>query len=138
MEYTGGRTKDSIVNWVLKKSGPPSTEVTCDQLKAKIDENKFLLSYFGEETDAMYTGAHVPLAAKNDKIGFVHVKDAECAKEYGASANSIVFHRKFEENTVPYTGKADPDALLEFVKPLMVPTVFEFTEEEIEAIFGQQ
>jgi protein disulfide-isomerase A1 len=29
-EYTGGRTKDSIVNWVLKKSGPPSTEVTCD------------------------------------------------------------------------------------------------------------
>lgn len=39
---------------------------------------------------------------------------------------------------MPYTGKADPDALLEFVKPLMVPTVFEFTEEEIEAIFGQQ
>lgn len=27
---------------------------------------------------------------------------------------------------------------MEWVKPLMVPTVFEFTEDEIEAVFGQQ
>merc|ERR1719243_258713 len=32
-EYNGGRTKDTIVSWVLKKSGPPSTKVTCDALK---------------------------------------------------------------------------------------------------------
>lgn len=27
---------------------------------------------------------------------------------------------------------------MSFVKPLMVPTVFEFSEDEIEAIFGNQ
>jgi len=37
-----------------------------------------------------------------------------------------------------YTGNPDKDTLQNFVKPLMVPTVFEFTEEEIEAIFGNQ
>jgi len=39
---------------------------------------------------------------------------------------------------VTYTGNPDKDALQAFVKPLMVPTVFEFTEDEIEAIFGNQ
>lgn len=138
MEYTGGRTKDAIVNWVLKKSGPPSQEVACDQLAAKIEENKFALVFFGDEADALFTGAHVPLANKNDKIAFFNVKDGECAKQHSGSAPGIVFFRKFEETVVPYTGAADSDALQEFVKPLMVPTVFEFSEEEIEPIFGQQ
>uniref|UniRef100_A0A7S3CQC5 Protein disulfide-isomerase n=1 Tax=Strombidium rassoulzadegani TaxID=1082188 RepID=A0A7S3CQC5_9SPIT len=137
-EYTGGRTKDTIVNWVLKKSGPPSIELTCEALKSKVEEDKFVLAYFGEESDALFTEAHVPLANKNDKILFVHTKEAGCAEQFKSSAPSIVFFRKFEETVNPYSGKADPDALLEFVKPLMVPTVFEFTEEQIEAIFGQQ
>lgn len=85
----------------------------------------------------MYTEAHVGYANAEDKIQFFHAP-ADCAATYGASANSVVFMRHFEEKQVAYTGKADKDALMEFVKPLMVPTIFEFTEDEIEAIFGQQ
>lgn len=48
MEYTGGRTENDIVNWILKKVGPPSTEVTCDQLKEKVQSAKLALAYFGE------------------------------------------------------------------------------------------
>ena len=66
------------------------------------------------------------------------MKDAECAKEYGVTGPKEVFFRKFEETQVNYDGAADLDSLQEFVKPLMVPIVFEFTEEEIEPIFGQQ
>jgi len=69
---------------------------------------------------------------------FVHSSDADCAKANGGSAPGIVFFRKFETEKNAYTGKADKDSLIEFVKPLMVPTIFEFTEDEIEAIFGQQ
>lgn len=29
-EYNGGRTEDGIVDWILKRVGPPSTEMTCD------------------------------------------------------------------------------------------------------------
>lgn len=60
-EYTGGRTKDTIVQWILKKSGPPSTQVTCDALKDKVadESNKFIIAYFGAEDHPMYTEAHV-------------------------------------------------------------------------------
>merc|ERR1711939_996561 len=85
----------------------------------------------------MYTDAHVGYANAEDKIVFVHAP-ADCAAEYGGAANGLVFFRTFEDKQMPYTGTADKDALMEFVKPLMVPTVFGFTEEEIEAIFGQQ
>jgi len=54
-EYTGGRSKDTIVQWVLKKSGPPSTLVTCDALKEKTDDKdiKFLIAYFGPEDNTL-------------------------------------------------------------------------------------
>jgi hypothetical protein len=48
VEYTGGRTEQEIVNWILKKVGPPSAEVTCDDLKKKVEDNKLVAAYFGE------------------------------------------------------------------------------------------
>jgi len=138
MDYTGGRTSDTIVSWVLKKSGPPSAQVTCATLKEKVEANKFVIAYFGAESEALYTDAHVGYANTEDKIAFVHTDDAACATEHGASTPGIVFFRKFETTTNAYSGAADKDSLVAFVKPLMVPTVFEFTEDEIEAIFGQQ
>lgn len=139
MEYTGGRTKDTIVSWVMKKSGPPSAELSCAALKEKLSDEstKFVLGYFGDDSSILYKEAHIPFAEKEDKIAFVHSKDANCAQEYGVKTPGVVFFRKFEETQVPYTGPADLDALTNWVKPLMVPTVFEFTEEEIDAIFGQ-
>jgi hypothetical protein len=36
------------VNWILKKVGPPSTEVTCDELKTKVEAAKLVAVFFGE------------------------------------------------------------------------------------------
>lgn len=138
MEYTGGRTKDAIVQWVIKKSGPPSTLADCDTIKKKVAESKFLLAFFGSENDALFKDAHVPTAESEDKIAFFHTADAACAQHYNVQAPGIVFFRKFEEEQNRYTGAADKDELQKWFKPLMVPTLFKFTEDEIEAIFGQQ
>ncbi len=135
-EYTGGRTKDTIVSWILKKAGPPSTKVTCDELKTKVADSKFVIAYFGSEDADLYKNAHVAYANAEDKIQFFH-SDSECGKTYGAESG-IVFFRNFETAENVYSGAADKEALQAFVKPLMVPTVFEFGEDEIEAIFGQQ
>jgi protein disulfide-isomerase A1 len=46
-EYTGGRTKDTIISWVVKKSGPPSLATDCAGLDKAIADNKFVIAYFG-------------------------------------------------------------------------------------------
>lgn len=48
IEYNGGRTENDIVNWILKKVGPPSSEVTCESLKKKTDEHKLVVAFFGD------------------------------------------------------------------------------------------
>jgi len=121
----------------LKKSGPASTQVTCAALKSKIEENKFVIAYFGEENTPLYTDAHLAYANSEDKIQFVHNNEASCAEEYVSSTPSIVFFRKFDTTTNVYSGKPDKESLVSFVKQLTVPTVFEFSEDEIEAVFGQ-
>jgi len=50
----------------------------------------------------------------------------------------MVFFRKFESEYNVYTGEATKEKFKEFFSTLMVPTVFPFGEDEIEAIFGQQ
>jgi len=138
-EYTGGRTKDTIVQWALKKSGPPSATVCCcDTLKEKAADAKFVLAYFGSEDTALFKDVHVAFANTEDKVQFYHLDDEACAKEHKTTVPGIAFLRNFEEKVTPYTGAADKDALAAWVKPLMVPTIFEFTEEEIDAVFGQQ
>jgi len=49
-----------------------------------------------------------------------------------------VLFRKFETNVNVYDGAADKDSLNAWYKPLLVPVHFKFTEDEIEAVFGQQ
>ena len=138
MEYTGGRTKDAIVSWVLKKSGPPSTEADCDALKKKVADNKFVMAYFGAEDSDLFKNAHIPNADVEEKVVFVHNNDEACAKEFGASLPGSVFFRKFETETNVYSGEADKDSMSSWYKPLTVPTLFLFSEDEIEAVFGQQ
>lgn len=53
-EYNGGRTENEIVSWILKKVGPPTQEVTCDELKDKVDNKKLVLAYFGEKDDKKF------------------------------------------------------------------------------------
>jgi len=88
------------VSWVLKKTGPPSAGVHCDILEKKVGQHKFVLAYFGQETESLYTDAHVEFAINEDKVTFVHSTDAECAKKYGVAGPKIVLFRTFEEKQV--------------------------------------
>lgn len=43
-EFNGGRTADEIVNWILKRSGPPSIKLESkDELEAKKTSDKLVV-----------------------------------------------------------------------------------------------
>ena len=54
LDYKGGSTKDSIVEWVVKKTSPPYLEVDCDTMITSVKEEKLAISYFGAEKGFLY------------------------------------------------------------------------------------
>jgi len=58
---------------------------------------------------------------------FIHA-DLECGKKHEISKPGIVLFRKFDDRVIPYTGKADVADIMNFVKYLLVPEVFELEQ----------
>ena len=54
LDYTGGRTKDTIIEWINKKTGPISREVDCDAMQAATADAKLTISYFGASDGDLY------------------------------------------------------------------------------------
>ena len=140
MEYTGGRTKDSIIDWVNKKTGPVSAEVDCAAMESKAAEAKLAISYFGDLSGDMWDAYMA--AAKNptisEKYTFLHTADGACAEKFGASAPGVALSRRFDESPVAYGGAASEEEIVAFAKGASVPRLITFSEDYIEPIFGDQ
>ena len=138
LEYTGGRTEDTIVQWINKKTGPASEEVACDAMTTKTEEGKLNLSYFGDLAGDLYD-AFIG-AAKNPAISetysFFHTSDAACGEKYGLSGAGVALSRRFDDSPLQYSGEANVDDIVKFAKDASVPMLISFSEDYIEPIFG--
>jgi protein disulfide-isomerase A1 len=141
-EYSGGRTENDIVNWILKRVGPPSTEITCADINDKVKNDKLALVYFGDFSSREYTEAFLGVAQNptvNEKFNFYHLNDKECAATNGASSTpAVVLFRQFDTPTVAYSGNWEVTPIVDFMMASSVPTLIEFSEDYIEPIFGQR
>ena len=143
IDYNGGRTEGDIVMWVLKRSGPASTEAnSCDDLKSKIDTGRLVLVYYGETSSPKYSETFIKVAegsAVSENFIFFHIDNKECAVALGASdLPALGLFRKFDESPIFYKGSWEAPQVIEWAQALSVPTVIEFSEEFIEPIFGQR
>lgn len=59
IEYNGGRKEDDIVSWVVKRTGPPSNKVECEELEKKVEENKFSVAFFGDANSRDYSEVYL-------------------------------------------------------------------------------
>lgn len=142
-EYNGGRTENEIVNWILKKVGPPSNEVSCSELKSKIEGTKLAVAFFGETESREYSEVFLDVAqnpAVSDKYQFFHLNDKECAQSFGASNSpALVIFRKFDDPTVVFGGASwESTPIVDWLQASSVPTLITFSEDFIEPIFGQR
>lgn len=137
LEYNGGRTKDTIVDWINKKTGPASVEVDCEGMSTRVAEAKLALSYFGSQEgdlwEAYIKGARNP--AISEKYSFFHTSDASCASKFGTAAPGIALSRNFDESPLKVSATTEED-LVNFAKSSSVPRLITFSEDYIEPIFG--
>ena len=142
-EYNGGRTENEIVNWILKKVGPASNEVTCAQLKEKLESTKLAVAYFGEPEAREFSEVFLDVAQNptvSEKYQFFHINDKECAASFGASNSpALVLFRKFDDNTLVFGGASwESSPIVDWLQASSVPTLINFSEDFIEPIFGQR
>jgi len=77
MDYNGGRTADTIVQWISKRTGPSSVELACEDVEKKAADNKLNFVHTGcQECDhfkAFMEASKDP--SVSELYNFFHIKD---------------------------------------------------------------
>lgn len=136
-EYNGGRTADEIVNWIVKKSGPPTSSITAEEIEKEAESSKLFVVFFGEEGSEEFK-AFETAASGDDKFQYRHVFDSSVATPEGVSRPGVAVYRNFDEPIVAFEGDFTATAIGAFVTGASVPTFIEFSDEYIEPIFQSQ
>jgi len=137
VEYTGGRTKDTIIQWINKRSGQSSRELQCDEIAPTTSLEKLNLVFFGDFQGSLYK-TFLDIAKVNEKYNFFHAS-GDCARENGGKHNSVSIFRSFDKSPLHFTGSdKSVDAIQSWMEKSALPTLIEFAAEFIEPVLKRQ
>lgn len=93
--FQGGRQADEIVNWLLKKTGPPAKEITTVQeAKDLIDSAPVVVVGFFKDRESDNAKNFLAVASElNDQV-FGITSSEEVYKEYEAKCGSVSLFKK--------------------------------------------
>ncbi|XP_050368522.1 protein disulfide isomerase-like 1-4 [Argentina anserina] len=141
--YTGQRTKEAIVTWIKKKTGPGISNVTTveDAEGILTSETKFVVGFLnslvGPESDELSAASRL-----EDDVNFYQTVDPKVAKVFHIDADvkrpALVLIKKEDEKLSHFDGKFDKSAIAEFVFANKLPLVVTFTRENAPSIFESE
>ncbi|KAL6195757.1 hypothetical protein ACLB2K_031375 [Fragaria x ananassa] len=141
--YTGQRTKEAIVTWIKKKTGPGIANVTTveDAERILTSETKFVVGFLnslvGPESDELSAASRL-----EDDVNFYQTVDPKVAKLFHIDSDvkrpALVLIKKEDEKLSHFDGKFDKSAIAEFVFANKLPLVVTFTRENAPSIFESE
>merc|ERR1712214_210918 len=137
MEYGGGRTAETIVSWVEKKTGPPAKALAgADDAKAFVDGKT--VAVFGCFKDETTDGAKAFLSAASsmDDVAFGITGDEAVCSEYGVTGEGVVMVKTFDDGKAVLTEGLTEEAVAKFVTSESLPLVIDFNHETAQKIFS--
>merc|ERR1711976_1084458 len=137
MEYGGGRTADTIVNWVEKKTGPPAKALAnADEAKAFIDGKTVAVvgCFKDETTDA--AKAYLSAASNLDDLPFGITGDEAVCAEYDVSGEGVFVAKTFDDGKAALTEGLTEEEIAKFVTGESLPLVVYFNHETAQKIFS--
>jgi len=137
LEYNGGRTADTIVTWLEKKTGPPAkTLEDVEGAKAFIADNEIAIVGFFKDTESADAKAFLGAAGSMDDYPFAITSVAAIFEEYKVSESGVVLFKNFDEGRNDLEGEVSEDAIVKFVSGNALPLVVEFNQETAQKIFS--
>merc|ERR1712012_206848 len=137
MEYGGGRTADTIVSWVEKKTGPPAKALAnAEESKAFVDgKTVAVIGCFKDETtDA--AKAYLSAASNLDDIPFGITGDEAVCSEYGVEGEGVIMVKTFDDGKALLTEGLTEEEIAKFVSSESLPLVVDFNHETAQKIFS--
>merc|ERR1711963_1255480 len=136
-EYNGGRTAETIITWVEKKTGPAAvTLADVDAAKKFVEDNEIAVIGFFAEAEGEAAKAYLEVAGANDDLKFA-LGNADIASEHKVEGDAIVLFKKFDEGRNDLTeGLTDVEAIGKFVAASSLPLVVDFNHETAQKIFS--
>lgn len=116
----------------MKKTGPVSEEITCDQIAQKAT-GKLNAVFFGNSEGDDWA-KFVAAARSLDNYAFFNTS-GDCGEGAGVGSAKVGIFRTFDDSPVAWDGSTD---LTTFLGANSVPSLFEFAEDYIEPIFGNK
>merc|ERR1719163_1583050 len=137
MEYTGGRTADTIIAWVEKKTGPAAvTLADVDAAKKFVEDNEIAVVGFFAEAEGAAAKAFLEVAGGMDDLKFA-LGNADIAAEHKVEGDAVVLFKKFDEGRNDLTeGLTDVEGVTKFVASNSLPLVVDFNQETAQKIFS--
>merc|ERR1712154_41275 len=137
MEYGGGRTADTIVNWVEKKTGPPAKALAgAEEAKAFIEgKTVAVIGCFKDEaTDG--AKAFLGAASSMDDLPFGITGDEAVCSEHGVSGEGVVVVKTFDDGKAILTEELTEENIAKFISSESLPLVIDFNHETAQKIFS--
>eukprot|EP01092_Planopodium_desertum_P005805 TRINITY_DN24018_c0_g1_i1.p2 TRINITY_DN24018_c0_g1~~TRINITY_DN24018_c0_g1_i1.p2 ORF type:complete len:476 (-),score=180.95 TRINITY_DN24018_c0_g1_i1:36-1463(-) len=127
LEYNGGRTPESIIAYIRKKSGPTTVVLgSAEEIKTFSAKTPTVVGYFSskEGNHASFLSA----ADQFDEYTFAEVNDASVISASGIADGSVVFYRGAlgEDKTFDFSSDDELDA---WIRTYSLPLVGEVTPE---------
>ncbi|KAJ4759933.1 Protein disulfide-isomerase [Rhynchospora pubera] len=140
LDYSGGRTRDTIVAWIKKKIGPGVQNITTVEEAEQIlnSQDKIVVGYLdslvGADTDELSAASKL-----EDQVNFYQTVNADVAKVFHidpkAKRPALVLLKKEEEKLTYFDGELSTSGVAEFVAANKLPLVTTFTSESAQSIF---
>merc|ERR1712038_1712682 len=136
-EYGGGRTADTIVSWVEKKTGPAAKAIaTVDEAKAFAEGLDVAIIGFFKDQETAACKAFLGAAGSLDDYQFGITGDEAVAAEYGVEGEAVVLLKKFDDGEAVLAEGITEESVLKFVSSEALPLVIDFNHETAQKIFS--
>lgn len=137
IEYSGGRQADDIVNWILKKTGPPAVELkTIEEAETLLTDNNVVVIGFFKNRDSAEAKTFLSVANAVDEYPFAITSDEKLYSKYEAKCGSIILFKQFDEGKSVYDGESSEAAIQQFVTVQSMPLIVDFNHDSAQKIFG--
>ena len=136
-EYTGGRTADTIVTWLDKKTGPPAkTLSTSDDVKKFIEDNDIAVVGFFKDAESAEAKTFLAVADKMDDYPFAITSEDSIFTENKVEKDGVVLFKKFDEGRADLEGEVTDESLTKFISGNALHLVVEFNQDTAQKIFS--